>query len=362
MTLIVEKRTRATANDPWGSWDNTDVDAVTDGTFTDTSIVQYRTTPDILVSDITDNVAVDGSFVVTGDGLFDNLMETVSTHIGAQFDLGRISGVDYATVYLGAMQSALQQSIGFVLQEKSVEKDIELKSAQITTTEAQKAEVTAGTIRNDLMASKEAALKDEQKDLTNGKIAVDTAMVIRQDLVASKQIAKLDEDKELVTSQKAEITAGTIRQDLLASKQANTAQLDYDIKDDQWNNYQSTIMSNQVSMSSTDETNHATLKASEVSLKAAQVTQATNEASFIASKETVMEATRKDNVRIKTAQEFANFMKYCFAADLNLDADDYQNLRYLIERISAGISDPDAVIVDDAAVTTFKLAPTNDPA
>ena len=53
--------------------------------------------------------------VVTGSGSFDDLMEAVNIHLDAQFNLGRITGSDYATVYLGAMQSALQQSVAFTL-------------------------------------------------------------------------------------------------------------------------------------------------------------------------------------------------------------------------------------------------------
>ena len=41
--------------------------------------------------------------VVTGSGVFDDLMEAVTTHLEAQYQLGRITGGDFATVYLGAM-------------------------------------------------------------------------------------------------------------------------------------------------------------------------------------------------------------------------------------------------------------------
>ena len=53
--------------------------------------------------------------VVTGSGSFDDLMEAVNIHLDAQFNIGRITGSDYATVYLGAMQAALQNSVAFTL-------------------------------------------------------------------------------------------------------------------------------------------------------------------------------------------------------------------------------------------------------
>ena len=69
----------------------------------------------ISTSTLTSNVATSNG-VVTGDGVFDDLMETVNTHLENQFQLGRITGTDYATVYLGALQSTIQQASQFVLQ------------------------------------------------------------------------------------------------------------------------------------------------------------------------------------------------------------------------------------------------------
>jgi len=60
-------------------------------------------------------VTTSADFVVTGTGVFDDLMETVNVHLEAQFQLGRLSGADYANVYLGAMQSVIQNSVSFTL-------------------------------------------------------------------------------------------------------------------------------------------------------------------------------------------------------------------------------------------------------
>jgi hypothetical protein len=57
-----------------------------------------------------------------GTGAFDILMNSVSLHIQAEFDKGRITGKDYATVYLGAMQGVLQASVAFMTSGKEVEK------------------------------------------------------------------------------------------------------------------------------------------------------------------------------------------------------------------------------------------------
>tara|TARA_R110000744_G_scaffold147612_8_gene260607 strand:+ start:8101 stop:8529 length:429 start_codon:yes stop_codon:yes gene_type:complete len=73
-----------------------------------------------------------------GTGVFDKLMLSVNNNILEQFNEGRINSTDYATVYLGSLQSVLAQSIQFVLQEQVSEaqigstlKDIELKKEQL---------------------------------------------------------------------------------------------------------------------------------------------------------------------------------------------------------------------------------------
>ena len=63
----------------------------------------------LTTASLTGSVATSAANVVTGTGVFDDLMETVVKHLEAQFQLGRITGTDYATVYLGALQSAKKQ-------------------------------------------------------------------------------------------------------------------------------------------------------------------------------------------------------------------------------------------------------------
>lgn len=97
----------------------------------------------ITIDTITNNVQVDlTTKEVTGDGVFDKLMETATKHINAQFDKNRINGADYATVYLGMMQSVLAQSAQFALQKDT-------QSAQEALTNAQKDETLSKTIREE---------------------------------------------------------------------------------------------------------------------------------------------------------------------------------------------------------------------
>lgn len=75
----------------------------------------------IAISDITTNVTTDANYNVSGDGYFDDLMETVNTHLKAQFDAGRITGDAYAKAYVAMAQNAMNQSIQFGLTKRSAE-------------------------------------------------------------------------------------------------------------------------------------------------------------------------------------------------------------------------------------------------
>jgi len=72
----------------------------------------------------------------SGDGVFDVLMRSIDSHLDKQYTSGRIKGTDYATVYLGALQTVLQQSIMFVLSEQKAEKEIEAMDEQIAASKA----------------------------------------------------------------------------------------------------------------------------------------------------------------------------------------------------------------------------------
>jgi hypothetical protein len=69
----------------------------------------------LTIANLTANVTTSDVNVVTGTGVLDDMMETVNSHLAAQFNLGRITGSDYATVYLTAMQATLQQAVAYTI-------------------------------------------------------------------------------------------------------------------------------------------------------------------------------------------------------------------------------------------------------
>jgi thioredoxin-like negative regulator of GroEL len=104
---------------------------------------------------VTDNV-------VTGTGAFDDLMEAVNIHLEAQFNLGRITGSDYATVYLGAMQVALQQSVAFVFGLEKTNAEVTLINQKEITEFGQTQKTSKIAPHADSILGKQATLYGEQ--------------------------------------------------------------------------------------------------------------------------------------------------------------------------------------------------------
>ena len=95
---------------------------------------------------------------IAGTGVFDVLMQSVKNHVQEEHAKSRITGKEYATVYLEALQSTMAQSIDYLLRAKTLGfeldnlgkqgvlldhqaeiaiKDAQLKFAQIAQTQAQ---------------------------------------------------------------------------------------------------------------------------------------------------------------------------------------------------------------------------------
>jgi len=111
---------------------------------------------------------------IDGTGVFDVLMNSVELRLQQQFEKNRIKGTDYATVYLGAMQSVMQQSIAYVLGVQQADKQADLIASQILQANEQTSLVT-----------KQITLADEQllkvtaeKELLNQKKTTEEAQTV----------------------------------------------------------------------------------------------------------------------------------------------------------------------------------------
>jgi hypothetical protein len=111
---------------------------------------------------------------------------------------------------------------------------------------------------------------------------------------------------------------------------------------EKWNK-QKVIVDNQVTMSNIDALNKEILVAKDIEIKTKQILQMEADIEFNTSKKTIMEQTRKDNIRIKSAEMFAEFLKYLSAANVIPATEDFGNIRALIVAIQGGIANNDIV-------------------
>ena len=66
-----------------------------------------------------------------GTGVFDIIMKAANENIKIQNQTSRITGAEYAEVYLGTMQTAISESMRFILNRDQSTKDLEVKQANI---------------------------------------------------------------------------------------------------------------------------------------------------------------------------------------------------------------------------------------
>ena len=66
-----------------------------------------------------------------GTGVFDIIMKAANENIKIQNRASRITGAEYAEVYLGTMQTAISEAMRFLLNKDQSTKDLEVKQANI---------------------------------------------------------------------------------------------------------------------------------------------------------------------------------------------------------------------------------------
>lgn len=66
-----------------------------------------------------------------GTGVFDVLMRANKAHLEAEYAKGRIKGSEYATVYLGSLESVMNTALQFLLQKDQAELQAQLIAKQI---------------------------------------------------------------------------------------------------------------------------------------------------------------------------------------------------------------------------------------
>lgn len=152
---------------------------------------------------------------VAGRGNFDALMRTTLAHIKEEHTAGRITDANYATVYLGALQSNLSIATQFTLQHQLTNQQLLIAAETLNNTKKQgellDAQVAQSSAQTALLADELAALRPLQKT----QITSQTSMIDTQELGQVQQTA-------LVVLQQAgqdAQNAVTAKQELLVDEQ-----------------------------------------------------------------------------------------------------------------------------------------------
>jgi hypothetical protein len=185
-----------------------------------------------------------------GSGVFDVLIQSVLRHIKAEYDEGRITGSDYANVYLGSMQSTLAEAVKFLLQEQQagfqadltyeqvlsekknnepnglIDLEKEKLRASINLIIAQTAETDAKELLVDAQTSKVGSEELHDRFLAIGKmdkeLGFDVTFNLSGDISAismgnagliDENITKTQKETKLLQSKDLEQIAATIRAD-----------------------------------------------------------------------------------------------------------------------------------------------------
>lgn len=188
------------------------------------------------------DITVDGITNAGGTGVFDKLMESINGQIETQYLNNRITGADYATVYLGSLQTALSQSIQFAMQEVLTESQVDsiiadtaLKAKQLDIAGieelAKQFEVDNLLPAQLIKLQKDTDVTERQMletEATGAKqrILLDTEEEAKQyevDNLLLVQLEKLEEEIDLLQTQDSELLLDGAKKRLIMDEQIETA-------------------------------------------------------------------------------------------------------------------------------------------
>ena len=135
-------------------------------------------------------------------GIFDILMNGVVQNLDKQFVLGRFKGSDYATVYLGSIQTVVQTSIQYLSTKSEVDARDEQSAQDLLNKASQKLLLDQQLLTEN--ANTDTAVQNALNSVPQGDILEQQALKIsnEKDLLAQKKITEY--------AQTNQVTAGGV--------------------------------------------------------------------------------------------------------------------------------------------------------
>ncbi|EFR8087417.1 hypothetical protein H0088_004056 [Salmonella enterica] len=133
---------------------------------------------DVIITPITNEDLT--TKVVNGTGIFDELMTAANAHLESQFKNERITGTQYAEVYLGQLQAVLANAVQFLIERDKtylnnllINAQIELANKQVELAEKQLEQAD----KQLELLEKQIELQQAQSDLARQKIKTEIAQI-----------------------------------------------------------------------------------------------------------------------------------------------------------------------------------------
>jgi hypothetical protein len=133
---------------------------------------------DVIITPITNEDLT--TKVVNGTGIFDELMTAANAHLESQFKNERITGTQYAEVYLGQLQAVLANAVQFLIERDKtylnnllINAQIELADKQVELAEKQLEQAD----KQLELLEKQIELQQAQSDLAKQKIKTEIAQI-----------------------------------------------------------------------------------------------------------------------------------------------------------------------------------------
>ncbi len=143
------------------------------------------------------------SATISGNGVFDVLMRANKVHLEEEFSKGRIKGPEYATVYLGSLDTVMNAALQFLLQKDKISLESQLLEQQVLV--AQQAVLKSQ--QEVLQIQAQVALATQQK----ANLVAELAILQANALKVPAEVAHLQAQTLLVGQQKANaVIEGTV--------------------------------------------------------------------------------------------------------------------------------------------------------
>lgn len=134
---------------------------------------------------------------LSGDGVFDVLMNATKAHLESEYAKNRIRGPEYSQVYLASMQAVLQQATAFLLTKDKAANEAAMVTAQIALLEQQRLNAIA---EHNVLLAQKCKLDAEYDVLMEQKLksAAENQLLVQKVITERAQVQAIGVDADSV--------------------------------------------------------------------------------------------------------------------------------------------------------------------